>query len=141
MLLVFLACGTNNFDKDYLTFELRLVESEADLNPEAMALYNSDLRFTVADSLFLTNEDLVTAEVVDKKNQPKVKVILNEEGRQKFADFTLKNIGRNAALIVDGQLVSAPRINAQIDEGILLIVGHIDLAEAESIARGIMPKH
>ena len=41
-------------------------------------------------------------------------------------------------MIVDNKLVSAPRINAQITQGVLLIVGYFDLKEAKNIADGIM---
>ena len=141
LLLVFLlSCSANNFAKDFLTFQLRLAESEPDSNLKKMNFYNSDLQFFVYDSVFLTNKNITSAEVIDRHTRPKIKVTLNEEGRKNFADFTLKNIGKNAAIIVDGKLVSAPKINDQITQGMLIIVGFFDQKEAQQIARAILPK-
>ena len=133
-----ISCTQKNLNGDSLTFELRLAESFTNPNFKEMVLLHSDQTFFVGDSVFLSNNELISAEVIDMQTQPKVKVSLNENGREKFADFTLKNVGKNAAVIVDNKLVSAPRINAQITQGVLLIVGHFDLKEAQNIADGIV---
>ena len=141
LLSVFLlTCAQNSDNKNFLTFELRLAESVTNPNLKEMVLSNSGQTFFVGDSVFLSNSDLVSAEVIDRQTHPKVKVSLNSQGQEKFAAFTLNNIGKHAAMIVNGQLVSAPRINAQISQGVLLIVGHFDLKEAENIADGIVMK-
>ena len=93
------------------------------------------------DSVFLNNENIKGTEIIDWETHPKVLVTLNENGRKKFADFTLNNIGKNAAMIVDGKLVSAPRINAQITKGILIIHGILTHEESQKIAGGIIPKN
>jgi preprotein translocase subunit SecD len=41
-------------------------------------------------------------------------------------------------MIVDNKLGSAPRINAQITQGILLIVGLFTYEEAKTISEGIL---
>lgn len=51
------------------------------------------------------------------------------------------NVGKNAGIFVDGKLLSAPRINAPIDEGILLIAGFFDREEALKIADGLTPQN
>ena len=135
-----ISCPQKNINKDFLTFELRLAESETNPKLKEMVLLNSNQTFFVGDSVFLSNNDLLSAEVVDRQTHPKVKVSLNEKGREKFAAFTLNNVGKNAAIIVDNKLVSAPRINAQILQGVLLIVGYFDLKEAKNIADGIVIK-
>ncbi len=103
-----------------------------------MVLYKTDQKFFVSDSIFLNNNDIKSAEVIDWQTHPQVKIMLNNEGRIKFAEFTDKHIGKNAAILVGHQLVSAPRINAPINEGILLIVGHFNHGEAISISEGIV---
>ena len=103
-------------------------------------MHNSDLKFYVEDSVFLRNSELKSTEVIDVNTHPKILVTLTEEGTENFADFTEQNIGRNAAILVGGKLVSAPRINAKIDEGKLIIVGNFSLEEAEQIAIGILKK-
>lgn len=52
----------------------------------------------------------------------------------------MNNVGKIAAIIVDNKLVSAPRINAQIRNGKLIITGFFNHEEALKIADGILPK-
>lgn len=139
--LILISCTQKKSNKDLISFELRLADAENKVNLKEMAFYNSEQKFFVGDSVFLDNSDLTSAEVIDVHSHPKIKVTLNEKGKKKFADFTLNNIGKNAAMIVDGKLVSAPRINAQITKGILLIVGYFNLEEAVKIADGIVPSN
>ena len=137
---IFFSCSDNNFNKDYLAFEIRLAESETKPNLTEMSFYNSDQKFFVHDSVFLKNADIISTEILDWQTQPKVQVMLNDGGREKFTDFTQKNTGKIAAMIVDNKLVSAPRINAPIRKGILIITGFFSHEEALKIAEGILPK-
>jgi len=93
MIVLLFSCSANNFTNDWLNFEVRLAESESGQNLREMTFYNSNQTFFIHDSVFLSNNDLLSAEVIDWQTQPKVKVTLNDEGRKKFADFTLTNIG------------------------------------------------
>ena len=136
--VLFISCSENGTTKEFLSFELRLAASQSSPDYVEMTLYNSDLKFYVEDSVFLRNSDMKSANVIDVNTHPKVLVTLTQEGTEKFADFTERNIGRNAAILVGGKLVSAPRINAKIEEGTLIIVGYFSPEEAEKIARGIL---
>jgi preprotein translocase subunit SecD len=144
-LLIFLfaailfSCSDRNATQNVLVFELRLAETEPDPDLQEMVFFNTEKKFYIHDSVFISNDDLISAEVIDWNTQSKVKVTLNKEGRRKFAEFTLNNIGKNAAMIVDDKLVSAPRINAQITQGIFLIVGLLSQDEAQTIADSIVP--
>ena len=138
-LVVFFSCSENNFNKDVLSFELRLADAQYQSNLIEMNLYNSDQKFSISDSIYLSNSEITSAEVFDWETQPKIKVVLNNEGRQKFAVFTKKFIGKNAAIIIDNTLVSAPRINAEINSGELIIIGFFDHEAALKIADGIVP--
>ena len=138
-LVIFLSCSENTPTQDSLSFELRLAETKPNPELKEMNLSNSDMNFFVQDTVFLTNSDIKSTEVIDWDTHPKVMVTLNDVGREKFASFTQKNIGKNAAILVDHKLISAPRINAAIEEGKLLIVGHISHEEAIKISDGILP--
>ena len=135
--MILISCTQKKTNTNLLSFELRLAYTENKADLKEMVFHNSEQRFFIADSVFFDNSVLVSAEVIDRQSHPKIKVTLNEEGRKKFADFTMNNIGKNAAIIVDGKLVSTPRIMAPITEGILLIVGYFELKEATNIAAGI----
>lgn len=138
LLTAFVACSEKKLNIQYAKFELRLAQSNPDSNLTEMVFYNTDEKFFIHDSVYLTNEDIVATEVIDQNTQPKVRVILNEEGKEKFSKFTGKYVGQNAAIIVNNKLMSAPRINAQITEGVLLIVGYFNYEEAQKIAGGIL---
>lgn len=138
-LIIFLSCSENESNYNLLLFELRLAESEANPNLIEMNMDKTDLKFYVHDSVFIKNIDIKSADVFDWETHPKVMVILTDEGRKKFAAFTQKNIGKNAAILVDNKLVSAPRINAGIHEGKLIIIGHFSHEDALRIAKGILP--
>jgi preprotein translocase subunit SecD len=143
-LLIFvliLSCSEDRTGYEFLTFEVRLAASEPGSHLKEMILFKSDLKFFVDDSVFLQNKDIASTTVIDKETHPKVLVKLTDNGAKKFADFTQENIGRNAAILVGGKLVSAPRINAKIDGGKLIIIGYFTLVESKKIAYGILPNN
>ena len=67
----------------------------------------------------VTGRDLRNARpTLDENNQPAVGFSLNGEGARKFGRVTSENIGRQLAIILDGRVQSAPRIEGRItDEG------------------------
>ncbi|RPJ81618.1 MAG: protein translocase subunit SecD, partial [Acidobacteria bacterium] len=69
----------------------------------------------------VTGSDLRNAKPsLDENNQPAVSFSLNQAGAQRFSKATAENIGRNLAIVLDGQVRSAPRIEGRIyDEGII----------------------
>jgi len=138
-LFILLSCSENKQTHVPISFELRLAETEPNSNLTEMTMHNSDFKFFVGDSTFLINRNIKSAEVFDRDTHPKVMVTLNDDGRKKFSTFTQQHIGKNAAILVDGKLVSSPKIMAQISEGKLLIVGHFSHEEALKIAKGILP--
>jgi len=66
--------------------------------------------------------------------EPKISLQFNSEGGRIFGELTSKNVGRLLAIVLDGQLYSAPRINEPILGGTCEISGDFDLAEAQELA-------
>jgi preprotein translocase subunit SecD len=63
----------------------------------------------------VTGRDLRNARPsLDENNQPAVSFTLNNEGGRKFGQVTGDNIGRQLAIILDGKVQSAPRIDSRI---------------------------
>src|SRR5438093_173450 len=63
----------------------------------------------------VTGRDLRNARPsVDENNQPAVSFTLNNEGGRKFGKVTGENVGRQLAIILDGRVQSAPRIESRI---------------------------
>jgi preprotein translocase subunit SecD len=51
---------------------------------------------------------------LDENNQPAVSFTLNAEGGRRFGTVTAENIGRQLAIVLDGRVQSAPRIEGRI---------------------------
>ncbi len=64
----------------------------------------------------VTGRDLRSATPqLDEYNRPAVGFSFNAEGAQKFGAFTGANIGRQLAVVLDGRVQTAPRIDSRID--------------------------
>ena len=65
----------------------------------------------------VTGRDLRNARPsLDEFNQPAVSFTLNREGARKMGDITGTNLGRGLAIILDGQVRSAPTIQGRITD-------------------------
>ena len=63
----------------------------------------------------VTGKDLRNArQTVDENNQPAVGFTLNNDGAQRFGKVTAENVGKQLAIILDGRVQSAPRIESRI---------------------------
>ncbi len=85
----------------------------------------------------LTGEYLETADVrFDQSSfgQPIVAMKLKGDGVKKFSDLTKDNVGRRLAIVLDGRIYSAPRINEAIPSGEAVISGRFTPDEARDLA-------
>ena len=69
--------------------------------------------------------------------RPEIAFTLNSEGAQIFADVTRQNIGQRLAIILDGEVVSAPNINGVIPGGSGQITGDFSEKEAFELATAL----
>jgi preprotein translocase subunit SecD len=82
----------------------------------------------------VTGADLRGASpTIDENNRPAVRFLLTSEGARKFGKVTGENINRFLAIILDGRVQSAPRIEGRItDEG--RITGSFTTDEVNDLA-------
>jgi len=66
--------------------------------------------------------------------QPYVSIEFDAEGADKFADVTAKNINRRLAIVLDGEVHTAPVIRERIPSGRAQITGNFSVQEAKDIA-------
>jgi len=66
--------------------------------------------------------------------EPKISLTFNNEGARIFGDVTSQNVGRQLAIILDGELYSAPVIRQEILGGSSEISGGFTLREAGELA-------
>ncbi|MEL6288196.1 MAG: protein translocase subunit SecD [Pseudomonadota bacterium] len=80
-------------------------------------------------------EDLVDSQPgFDENNQPAVLFSFNSSGARKFAKHTTENIGRPFAIVIDGKVISAPRIISAIPTGSGQITGNFTVEQANILA-------
>lgn len=70
----------------------------------------------------------------DQGGQPAVNFTLNTEGAKAFGDYTANHIGEPFAIVLDGEVLSAPTIQAYIAGGSAQITGGFSVEEAEQLA-------
>ena len=61
-----------------------------------------------------------------------------EAGSKKFEELTKDNIGKRMAIIVDGELISAPYIREAVSRGKAELVGYMSYEEADLMVERIM---
>lgn len=72
----------------------------------------------------------------DQMGVPLIEFKFNDEGARRFGEVTKENIGHQLAIVLDGELYSAPRINSVI-YGSGEITGHFTWDEAERVANAL----
>ncbi|HLX95232.1 MAG TPA: protein translocase subunit SecD, partial [Verrucomicrobiae bacterium] len=80
--------------------------------------------------------DIVKNALVVRGNmgEPEIDFTLNDNGAKRFAEVTRNNIGRQLAIVLDGELQSAPTIQGAIEAGNGQITGSFTPEEAQSLA-------
>jgi len=93
--------------------------------------------YVVERRVILTGAELNSAEVQADPNSPgnwQVALEFNPTGARIFAEVTEQNVGRHLAIILDGTVYSAPRINERIPGGRAVITGQFTIDEARDLA-------
>ncbi len=126
--------------------EFRLVEDDSELNqrakaqdiPEGYSLKKVGKEtLLLHDEVALTGDTLVNAEVKfdqSRFNEPYIALEFNSKGAAIFSEVTGQNVGRRLAIVLDGNVHSAPRINEKIPSGRASISGRFTIDEASDIA-------
>lgn len=107
-------------DPDYLV--LRPVSANADRGPATATVYESPLYYDPADRIMdLRHFDGSTATVEEPApGNYLVSIRTTPEGDRLLGAWTAANRGRQLGIFVDGQLISAPRIETEITRMIVL---------------------
>jgi preprotein translocase subunit SecD len=93
--------------------------------------------YVVQKRTLLTGAELTRAEVQADPNSPgnwQVAIEFTATGTRIFGEVTEQNVGRHLAIILDGNLYSAPRINERIPGGRAVITGQFTVDEARDLA-------
>jgi preprotein translocase subunit SecD len=113
-------------------------------NPDAPAgpgnevlpsLNDENVYYTLVSAPVVTGEELVDAQPsFDQNNRPAVSFRFNPTGARAFGDFTRDNIGSPFAIVLDGEVISAPVIQSHIPGGSGIITGSFSVEESTNLA-------
>jgi preprotein translocase subunit SecD len=90
--------------------------------------------YLIKKEVVLSGDLLIDASPTYHEGEPAVSFRFNDLGAKKFAQITKDNIGRFFAIVLDGRVVTAPRINTVINQGSGVISGSFTTAEANEVA-------
>lgn len=82
----------------------------------------------------LTGAALQNVNVQMESNTAVVAFELKSDDAQTFADFTSANVGKYLTLVLDGKVISSPRINSAITGGKGVITGNFTIDSANALA-------
>jgi preprotein translocase subunit SecD len=88
--------------------------------------------------ILLTESDVESATAFPAEEGPAIMLQFTAQGQEKMARLASKSEDRLFAIVVDGVLITAPKISGPIAEG-ATISGISSMAEAKRLARRICP--
>ncbi len=103
-------------------------------NVERMKEMNGNYYYNVDKTVILSGDLLQDANATYSEGKPAVGFKFNDLGAKKFADITKANLGRILAIVLDNEVITAPRINTPILAGNGIITGNFTTAEANQVA-------
>ncbi|PIY93086.1 MAG: protein translocase subunit SecD [Candidatus Magasanikbacteria bacterium CG_4_10_14_0_8_um_filter_32_14] len=85
----------------------------------------------------LSGKNLKHSEVVSDQQTGAIQVALNfdDDGKDLFADITKRNIGKQVAIFLDNDIISAPNVQTAITDGRAVITGSFNLQDAKLLSQ------
>ena len=113
----------------------RLVKDNTEFGTEELISDNGE-KLNVSKRIIMSGENLIDAQpsIQNQNNEPTVSFTLDRLGSQKFGRTTTDNVGERLAIVLDGEIVSAPNINEPITSGNGMISGNFTFQEATDLA-------
>jgi len=82
----------------------------------------------------VSGDNLIDSQPTFNDGRPVVSFRFDAAGGARFGDMTSKNAGRRLAIVLDGEVISAPRINEPILGGNGIITGQFSVQEANDLS-------
>ncbi len=118
----------------------RVSSPDADATGRTVTLPSADpseegVYYVLEENPVVTGEELVDAQPdFDQNGQPAVNFRFNASGARKFGDYTAENVGSPFAIVLDGEVISAPVIRQHIPGGTGIISGNFTVQESSDLA-------
>ena len=118
-----------------LTFRL-VSDGDSEFTSELLSFENSDNKINVNKRIIVSGDNLINAtpKLDNQTNQAVVSFTFDRVGAKKFARATTDNVGKKLAIILDGNIVSAPQIREPILGGNGQITGDFTFQSATDLA-------
>jgi len=113
----------------------RLVSDNNEFGAEELVSEDGE-KLNISKRIIMSGENLIDAQpsIQNQNNEPTVSFTLDRLGAQKFGRATTDNVGKRLAIVLDGEIVSAPNINEPITSGNGMISGNFSFQEATDLA-------
>lgn len=99
------------------------------------SLDENGVYYIVEDAPVVSGEDLVDSQPsFDQNGKPAVSFRFDTTGARLFGDYTAANIGAPFAIVLDGNVISAPVIQSHIPGGSGIITGNFSVEESTRLA-------
>jgi preprotein translocase subunit SecD len=87
-------------------------------------------------NVLVSGKNLIDAQARINQNSQEAYVELkfDKEGAEAFAKATSANVGKPLVIVLDGEVISAPRVNQAITDGNAIIEGDFEAKEAQDLA-------
>ena len=94
------------------------------------------LKITTSDGRPVLEGDVITdaKDQFDQFGKPEVSMSMNSEGAREWSAITKANLGKAVAIVLDGVVYTAPRINSEIDGGQSSISGNFTIEDTKDLA-------
>ena len=90
--------------------------------------------YMLKKKVMISGDTLEDSQATFQDNQPVVSFRFDTSGGKKFGKITQENVGRPFAIVLDGKVISAPRINEPILGGSGIISGNFSSETARDLA-------
>jgi len=90
----------------------------------------------VLKTVLIDQTAVKSAKVIKDKQfgRPQIEIRFTDEGKKRFTEVTRDSIGKRLAIVINGQLYSAPKIMMEIPSGTAVISGNFSEQEAKELA-------
>ncbi|HRY82078.1 MAG TPA: protein translocase subunit SecD [Candidatus Moranbacteria bacterium] len=68
-------------------------------------------------------------------SEPEVSLKFDDEGTKLFAEITKRNLKKQVAIFLDGQVISSPTVQSEITNGEAVITGNFSIDEAKDLVK------
>ncbi len=110
--------------------------SPTDLDPKKQTFELYGIKSTQRNDKAPLEGDVVVdaQDQYDQYGRPAVGMTMNSDGSRRWAQLTKQNIGRSIAIVLDGYVYSAPRVNSEITGGSSEITGNFTPEQSKDLA-------